>query len=83
MTLDALLMAVLEQGDVSHLLRCEDGLYLASAAHLVDIRGSQPTPFFLGRAQKVGASAISFSVETFTYVTQNHHGRTPTNTFGQ
>ena len=45
MTLDALLMAVLEQGDVSDLLRCEDGLYLASAAHLVDIRGSQPTPF--------------------------------------
>lgn len=30
-TLDALLMSVLGKGDVSHLLRCDDGLYFASA----------------------------------------------------
>lgn len=30
-TLDALLMSLLEQGDVSDLLKCEDGLYFASA----------------------------------------------------
>lgn len=35
MTLDALLMANLHRGDVSDLLRCEDGLYFASAANLV------------------------------------------------
>ena len=36
LTLDALLMATLDTGDVSHLLKLEDGLYSASAAFLVD-----------------------------------------------
>jgi hypothetical protein len=36
MTLDALLMAVLERGDVSDLIQCVDGLYYASGAQLVD-----------------------------------------------
>lgn len=35
-TLDALLMATLETGDVSHLLRCETGLYYASAGFPVE-----------------------------------------------
>ena len=38
-TLDAILMATLQTGDVSHLLKVEDGLYFASAAFLID-----PTP---------------------------------------
>jgi hypothetical protein len=36
-TLDALLMAVLGRGDVSDLLRCEDGLYYASAGFPVEV----------------------------------------------
>ena len=36
LTLDALLMAELVTGDVSHLLQLDDGLYRASAAFLVD-----------------------------------------------
>jgi len=45
MTLDALLMAVLERGDVSDLIRCDEGLYFARAAQLVDVRGTQQAPF--------------------------------------
>jgi len=41
LTLDALLMAELQRGDVSDLLRCEDGLYYASAAFPVDVIGTQ------------------------------------------
>ena len=37
LTLDALLMAVLERGDVSDLLHCEDHLYYASAATLAAV----------------------------------------------
>ena len=36
LTLDAMLMAVLETGDVSNLIKLEDELYYASAAFLVD-----------------------------------------------
>ena len=36
LTLDAILMAVLETGDVSNLIKLEDELYYASAAFLVD-----------------------------------------------
>ena len=36
LTLDAILMAVLEAGDVSNLIKLEDELYYASAAFLVD-----------------------------------------------
>lgn len=39
-TLDAILMATLQTGDVSHLLKAEDGLYFASAAFFKD-----PAPF--------------------------------------
>lgn len=44
-TLDALLMAVLERGDVSHLLRCEDGLYFASAGFPVDTSAAHRASF--------------------------------------
>jgi hypothetical protein len=36
MTLDALLMSILGKGDVSDLLRCDEGLYFASAGFPVD-----------------------------------------------
>lgn len=45
MTLDALLMAELGRGDVGDLIRCEDGLYHASAAFLVDEVATQKTAF--------------------------------------
>jgi hypothetical protein len=41
LTLDALLMAKLTCGDVSHLLHCQDDLYYASAAFPVDVIGTQ------------------------------------------
>lgn len=44
-TLDALLMAVLETGDVSHLVQCHDDLYSASSAFLVDAATSQTASF--------------------------------------
>lgn len=45
MTLDALLMAVLERGDVSDLIKCTDGLYCASAAFTVDEIGTEKAAF--------------------------------------
>lgn len=45
MTLDALLMAELQCGDVSHMIRCVDGLYSASAAVLADVTGSIKASF--------------------------------------
>jgi hypothetical protein len=45
LTLDALLMAELGRGDVSDLIRCDDGLYHASAAFLADEVDSQPAAF--------------------------------------
>ena len=39
LTLEALLMAELGRGDVSDLIRCDDGLYHASAAFLAEIWG--------------------------------------------
>lgn len=44
-TLDALLMAVLGRGDVSELLRCEDGLYYASAGMPTDVVDKQRASF--------------------------------------
>lgn len=44
MTLDALLMAELAR-EVPDILKCEDGLYYASAAFLVDEAGSQKASF--------------------------------------
>lgn len=45
MTLDALLMAELQCGDVSQMIRCVDGLYYASAAVLADATGSIKASF--------------------------------------
>lgn len=45
MTLDGLLMAELGRGDVSHMIRCVDGLYYASAAVLADVTGSIKASF--------------------------------------
>lgn len=45
LTLDALLMAELGRGDVSDLIRCDDGLYHASAAFLADEVATQPAAF--------------------------------------
>lgn len=36
MTLDAMLMAELQRADVSHIIKCVDGLYYASAVVLAD-----------------------------------------------
>jgi hypothetical protein len=44
-TLDALLMATLGTGDVSHLVRCEEGLYFASAGFAVDATATQRASF--------------------------------------
>lgn len=44
-TLDALLMATLGCGDVSHLLRCDDGLYFASSGFAVDANATQRASF--------------------------------------
>lgn len=44
-TLDALLMATLERGDVSDLLRCEQDLYFASSGFAVDAVASQRASF--------------------------------------
>ncbi len=45
MTLDALLMAELQCGDVSHMVKCVDGLYYASAAVLADVTGNIKASF--------------------------------------
>jgi hypothetical protein len=45
MTLDALLMAELQRGDVSDLIKCVDDLYFASAAVLDDTSGSIKASF--------------------------------------
>lgn len=45
LTLDALLMAELGRGDVSDLIRCDDGLYCASAAFMADEIAQQPAAF--------------------------------------
>ena len=45
MTLDALLMAELQRGDVSDIIKCVDGLYFASAAVLDDECGSIKASF--------------------------------------
>lgn len=45
MTLDALLMAELQCGDVSDIIKCVDGLYYASAAVLDDESGSIKASF--------------------------------------
>lgn len=44
-TLDALLMATLERGDASDLLRCDRDLYLASAGFCVDAVATQNASF--------------------------------------
>lgn len=44
-TLDALLMATLGCGDVSHLLRCDDGLYFASSGFAVNANATQRASF--------------------------------------
>lgn len=44
-TLDALLMAVLETGDVSHLLRCDGELYFASSGFAVGAVATQKAAF--------------------------------------
>jgi len=45
MTLDALLMAELQCPDVSHLIKCIDGLYFASAVVLANVTGSIKASF--------------------------------------
>lgn len=45
LTLDALLMAILQRGDVRELIKCEDDLYYASAAFPVGAVGTQRAAF--------------------------------------
>lgn len=44
-TLDAVLMAVLNTGDVSNIIKCDAGLYHASAANMIGVVATEPVSF--------------------------------------